>query len=163
MYETTEEASFRLRSTLVSYKGEYCYVKQVTGFRGTIKVLLAPNLVNISLDDPDLVVRGIPTGYVNVGGRLAYVSRRPCRKYRQGLREDNCRVTIGFHRLLHWVMDGREEVPLPEDVVIINSDYCAKGDVLYYRERDIGSYIGGECYVYNHLSFLREAVKELVK
>ena len=92
-YETANDANSRLANTLVSLKtGEPFYIVGC----GTATSAVGKNLVTKkketrSLDEVNLVP--VKLGYVFTGETVAYVMRKPTRKYQQGLNRHNIVVS----------------------------------------------------------------------
>jgi hypothetical protein len=97
MYDLLETAQARLGGTLVLYKGEPAYVMKISGMNANIRVTLRrtygeDNSIDftVPLRDPNLAVNTFKLGYVNnTDGYVYFAARKPLRRYKQGLAEEN--------------------------------------------------------------------------
>lgn len=92
-YETANDANSRLANTLVSLKtGEPFYIMGCeTATSAVGKNLVTKKKETRSLDEVNLVP--VKLGYVFTGETVAYVMRKPTRKYQQGLNRHNIVVS----------------------------------------------------------------------
>jgi len=167
MYETLRDASFRLDGTVVFYKNRYLLVERCKTIGGDTHIISGD--LQIPISSKLLKIRCIPTGYVTIGGDIFFISRRPTRRYRQGLRQDNTRVydhnsrEVSFQRLLGAVVKGGLVNLIPKDGEVISKDFAVVGKVLWYRLREVGYVIDGKAHLRNDLQFLKEAVQEYME
>ena len=161
MYDNMRDVEFRLKGTLVEYKGELRYVNSCSKVRRMYCLELGDDLVR--LDSRYLKITDIKTGYMNIGGYLVYLLRRPTRAYRQGLRRDNTDVSgsIGFNEVMEYVRQGVDkDKPLRAGSTILDKDYAVVGGKLFYRTRPVGIYHEGKAYLDNDKKFLVESLGE---
>ena len=113
----------------------------------------------VLLSHTALRIRSIKTGYVNVNGLLSYLSRSPARRYRQGLRNDNCTMSgrRDFRYFSAWVEKGSPHSNLPDGTSIISRNFAIVSSVLFYRKREVGSVVMGKPRLGNQFRFLSEA------
>jgi hypothetical protein len=166
MYNNRRDAEFRLLGTVVFYKDKYCTVTSV-GEDGEGKITLElNNTKNVAITNKHLKLRSIPTGYTMIDGEVYFLQRKPVRKYRQGLRNDNCSILLGSRP--HFFHHASREYKVGENKhwVVYSSNFAALNNVLYYRNRLVGFVKDGDvnqvCLV-NGMSFLKESVKDEVK
>jgi hypothetical protein len=99
LYDNTNDASRRLRNSIIMYKKKPIYVATVDGPSGitsarniALHVSLLPytgrGTFVVMLDDPDLCIHGMTLGYINYGNAV-YYRRQPNRNNVQGLSSDN--------------------------------------------------------------------------
>ena len=160
MYDCLRDAEFRLLGTIVMYKDEYRYVESVGIYNEKIKLTLLGVNPKISLDNKSLRMRGISTGYINVLGAVTYLSRKPARRYRQGLRSDNCEFLQGhnYRHFAHWVMKGCPKEALHREDKILSKDFAIVRGELFYRARSVGIF-NGIPRLGNRFKFLSEALE----
>jgi hypothetical protein len=161
MYDNMRDVEFRLRGTLVEYKGQLKYVNGCDMI-GRAYVIDLRGIGNVRLDSRHLKITNIRTGYMNIDGHLVYLSRRPTRAYRQGLRQDNtsCTGDICFRELMDRVRLGLNNTELRDGCKILSSDYAVIEDQLYYRTRLVGIYHNNKPYLNNDKKFLVESLTE---
>lgn len=96
MYDTVENTGARLNGTVVMYDGRP--VQVLNAQAGTKQEPIQVNLqflpkmrdnILVSINDPKLEVRNLPLGYVNIYNDALYLTRSPCRQFKQGL-SSNC-------------------------------------------------------------------------
>lgn len=163
MYDNPRDVDFRLRGTLVEYKGELRYVDGFDGENEVYKLHLRGVREDVRLDSRYLKITNIRTGYMNINGHLVYLSRRPTRAYRQGLRQDNttCYGDLSLNDVIRCIHGGVDkDKPLPNGYKILSKDYAVKGTELYYRNRLVGIYHEGKPYLSNDKKFLIESLEE---
>lgn len=92
-YQSLGDAQQRLKNTVVMFKCQPVFIQEVLSLREM--------MVRDIMTGKDEVVGWSPSdftrpvlGYINLEGRAYYVSRKPCRRVRQGL----CQENIGTHR-----------------------------------------------------------------
>ena len=167
MYESLRDASFRLDGTIVFYKNRYIVVEGCKSVSSKLCLVGGGN--TIPLTSKDLKMRCIPTGYVSVNGVLMFLSRRPTRRFRQGLRSDNTKVyDVGgkernFNFFYDAVMRGGVVGLIPDSGEVISRDFAILDNVLYYRLREVGYSKGGKVRLKNDVQFLKEAVQEYLE
>lgn len=108
MYDSIEETSSRLASTVVMYDGAPVLVDSVsydTDRHGSIRSheialrvhriggVRKPKTKQILLRDNKLEYMRIPLGYINWQIRAIYLSRKPSRTYKQGLYSENVHIS----------------------------------------------------------------------
>lgn len=104
MYDTLEQATLRLKGTVVMYDGRPAMVLDAfEEKKGTIGVNITPlpkkrDNIKVSLDDPKLDIREFKLGYVNAFNHAGYLTRLAGRQQRQGLCQGNCKVDDEFFR-----------------------------------------------------------------
>lgn len=93
MFFSLEDARHRLENTLISTKdGIPIYVIKVSSYKNseyklTVSYLNSLNKGVFGLDEVSL--SPVTLGYINTENEAVYVSRKPCRVWKQGLSEDN--------------------------------------------------------------------------
>ncbi len=100
LYETAEEANLRLSGTVFMRGDQVVECTQAYGNPILVTLTSGPNFRepnDVRLDDPSLNYRDLKCGYVNLAGGAVYLSRRPCRRYKQGLSRENVFVSSEFH------------------------------------------------------------------
>lgn len=99
MWDNYEDARMRCSGSVVRYEGKPIYIHEVTGdLHIKFTSLLSQRQKTVKLDDPKIDWKPVPAGFVNTGGTMAYVCRRPVRKWKQGLHRDNIHVVEGDRR-----------------------------------------------------------------
>jgi hypothetical protein len=175
MYDNIRDTQFRLQNTVVFYKSKYCYVSACAETpKGEMQLILNDNTA-VELSDPNLKIRSIPTGYASVGGRIIYISRNPCRRYRQGLRDDNCTIfdsvnnRLVFKFLQEHAIRGYEERKKVGKATLINRDFILRDTdnksvhKIFYRRRHVGYMRDGNPYFLNGLDFIKEALQKAME
>lgn len=164
MYETLDEADFRLTGTVVWHKDSYSYVERVLKKEGVIKLRLRPEGTLISINSRNLKIKGIPTGYVTDGDRPIFLSRKPTRRYRQGLRGDNTKVSpMSFRLFMNEVIEGNiKNSGEGMGWKILSQDFLDSNGSLYYRNKAVGKKIGGDYHLFNSFDFLKEELGEVL-
>lgn len=97
MWDNQGDAQMRTAGSIVRWKGDPVYIKEVY-INDNRKV--AARMVNLRtgkqhrsiLASKDWDWTPVPTGFVNVRSRTFYVSRVPIRKWKQGLHRDNVKI-----------------------------------------------------------------------
>lgn len=91
LYESAADISQRLSGSVVRYKGEPVYINEAMGLKYVLITHLETdeneNVLYTTLD-----LTPVPLGNVFVDGNVAYVQRKPARKWKQGLSNDNMNV-----------------------------------------------------------------------
>jgi len=92
-YESVDDVRLRLHRSVVAFKGNPVHVDEVID-KNTVQV---SNLLNgetqvARVSDLDLGPSSIPLGYVHAYGELFLTMRKPCRRYKQGLTQENFHV-----------------------------------------------------------------------
>ena len=165
MYDCLRDAEFRLGGTVVMCKWEYRRVEGVTqGTSGVIKLKMRGVPASIPLSHKSLRIKNIKTGYINVGSTITYLCRKPARRYRQGLRMDNCETKQGdsVREFFRWVDTGATYSHLPEGYRIISKDFAVKGSTLYYRARQVGVCVDKTPHLSNRFKFLEAALSRAI-
>lgn len=89
-YESADDVRLRLHRSIVAYKGTPVMVDEVLGKSAvSITEILTGNEHKVMVKDLDLSPSSLPLGYVSVEGKVYLTSRKPCRKYKQGLTQEN--------------------------------------------------------------------------
>ncbi len=87
-----DDLNMRLNNSLVKYNGQPAYVVGIDGRTLSLYLTRTRDNVLAHLPDNKLDIRPVPLGYVNLLSHCVYVSRRPERRYKQGLNTNNIRV-----------------------------------------------------------------------
>lgn len=92
-YESAEDVKLRLHRSIVGLKGQPVHVDEVLS-RTMVQVsyILTGDTERVEVKDLDLSPRSLPLGYVSVDDRVFLTSRKPCRRYKQGLTMENFHV-----------------------------------------------------------------------
>ncbi len=165
MYDCLRDAEFRLGGTVVMFKGEYRRVEGVTqSTSGIIRLKLKGIPASVPLSHKSLRIKNIKTGYINVAGTITYLCRKPVRRYRQGLRSDNCETKQGASlRLFFHLVDGDvAQKDLPKGCEIISRDFAIEGSSLYYRARQVGVCVDKTPHLSNRFKFLEAALSRAI-
>lgn len=104
-YESADDVRLRLQRCIVCHKGVAVMVDDVVD-KKTVKVtsLLSREEYHVKWEELDLRPSSLPLGYVQIDNNtLGLASRKPARKYKQGLTQEN----ISISRVL--VKRGQEE------------------------------------------------------
>lgn len=162
MYDKLDDAIFRLQGTFVQYDGKYRFVSSLKNHaeRGILLYLSGMDKP-VPINDEKLNFLRPKVGYVKALGRLMYLSRMPNRTYRQGLRHDNVRVSGGT---LEHLMHHQEEDELMEredEGEVLSQDFAIVDNKLFYKEREVGIRLNGNCHLSNDYQFLKEALEEV--
>lgn len=97
-YNTSDDASLRLNSSLVRYKGSVYYCKVVGNclcrlylFENLLENTIEDTPFNhqLNYNDPELCIDAIDVGYVNYVTDTKFVTRPPYRKQKQGSNTEN--------------------------------------------------------------------------
>lgn len=99
LYDNLEDCRHKLVGTIIYYKGEAVFVKDVmvpdldaegapTGYILRLSRRNTRSLESVPLESPDLNYLHFKLGYANVRGFSPYFYRKPIKQYRQGLRQD---------------------------------------------------------------------------
>lgn len=166
MYTCGRDLQFRLKGTIVWYKGKHRYVRDTMFINTRKQVLLLDDNTEVQLGDADLKISSIPCGYFNLGGTPAYLVRKANRTYRQGLRSDNVyfynHPLFAFGEYVDRIRNGRTEPPLRANCKILSKDFAVIGDELHYRGSCVGVYVNDEAYTNNENFFLKELLEEVL-
>lgn len=166
MYDRLRDAEFRLLGTVVYYQGKYCAVTSVKEVKGGKWKLILNNKKVVSPTNKQLKLRNIPTGYFMIEGEVFFLERKPVRKYRQGLRMDNCHMLVGNARHFYYYTKQEYKVGVNRNWVIFSPNFAANDNVLYYRNRLVGFIERGDVnkvHIANGMSFLKECIEDEVK
>lgn len=87
-YESENDVNLRLKSSLVRKGNEPVYVQAVED-KETVVVHNCHTGRKERIEVEKLNLTPVPLGYVITGGDVVYVTRKPTRKYKQGLTNDN--------------------------------------------------------------------------
>lgn len=90
-YESQDDVRLRLGGSVVAYQGHPVKVEDVVDRqRVLVTDLVTGNTNTVKWQDLNLEPSALPLGYVQVDDdTLALVTRRPCRRYKQGLTVEN--------------------------------------------------------------------------
>ena len=89
-YESVDDVKLRLHRSVVGYKGHPVHVDEVAGINDVIVTnLVSGGSERAKVSDLDLDPSHLPLGYVMADDRVFLTSRKPCRKYKQGLTNEN--------------------------------------------------------------------------
>lgn len=98
-YESADDVRLRLHRTVVAHNGKPVMVDEVLGINEVaITYLDTGKNARVPVDTLDLDPSHLPLGYVTAeDGKVYLTSRKPCRKYKQGLNNENfhCREVLG--------------------------------------------------------------------
>lgn len=86
-YENGADVKMRLEGSVVRYKGQPVYVISTSGDK--CKILLLDTDEETLVLYTSLDLSPVPLGFVCTGKAMAYVERRPVRRFKQGLTKDN--------------------------------------------------------------------------
>jgi hypothetical protein len=89
-YESTDDVRLRLQRSIVAYKGAPVHVDEALS-KTVVQVtsILTGDTFKALVKDLDLRPSSLPLGYVTVEDKVYLTSRKPCRKYKQGLTQEN--------------------------------------------------------------------------
>ena len=89
-YESADDVRLRLHRSVVAHNGKPVVVEDVLGINEVVITYLdSGDHANVRVDSLDLDPSHLPLGYVFSEGKLFVASRKPCRKYKQGLTNEN--------------------------------------------------------------------------
>jgi hypothetical protein len=88
-YETPDYAYQRLDSTVVRINKEAVYIQFLEGWHCNIIVLATKKNYKADIRKVPLDLNPIPLGYINRRNEAIYLTRKPLRKYKQGLSRDS--------------------------------------------------------------------------
>lgn len=169
MYDNLRDAEFRLRNTVVWYGDKYRYVSGVLKSEGNI-LLKLHGVGSVKLTDDKLKVRSIPTGYIRIDKNTYYLTRLPARRYRQGLRDDNCVLFSGDRKVNltdHFITPCIVGYNTPKTKhTILSKDFLlecngeGKPKAILYRTKLVGYYLNGEARFINGLDFIKESFEK---
>lgn len=165
MYDTLEEARFRLAGTIVMYDGKHRFVNNVVSCgEGNLCVVLEGRPENniVSLSDPKLDIQNIYTGYIRCKKKPMFVSRTPVRAYRQGLRQDNTIVVGGTYEDFLGYSLGIDGGGWSNKNKVYNRFFAKYGNTLMYKGKEVGGFLDKEPYLLNEYAYLQEALQEAV-
>ena len=179
VYDSVHYAETRLVNTVVLVKRKPVYVKHINRDR-TVRVVSAvrgkgrerPYLVKLD----DLIVFDLSLGFVNYEGSARYLSRRTLRSdWRQGLRENNVRASVGGvdnnligRALLHRYPCFTAAIELVSsqyhDSAAWCQDFAVVGSPLrvMWRKDVVGSISDDTITLSNKYRFLRKQLKESI-
>lgn len=186
LYETVEDAHFRLTSSIILYKDRPVYVLNFINNtpRMTCLDMLSQGHITVDLDKEEKLIDITPVrlGYCNIGGKAHYISRMPTRRYKQGLTSENvsCRTVdrdvLTTKELARTIMGQYPKIPVAKDAILKSCSSMAfhrcfalrKGQngakhfSLMYKGREVGV-LKGEIFTFGqgffHLeSLLREVL-----
>jgi hypothetical protein len=181
MYKEPEYADSRLTNTIVRWGDKPVYVQEVGGdMMCRVKTDLdSDEHHKVHLDD--LSVLSPPLGFVNIGSRAVYISRKPIRRdYRQGLRIGQLVCLFGgvgdisyavimkcvkgdfptLSKALSQLDDGARSVGVSRDLCVTRTS--GKPSVQHCWKGKVGSVIDGKIVLLKekmHLTYLLEKVK----
>lgn len=109
-YESQDDVRLRLGGSVVGYQGHPVKVEEVVDRqRVLVTDLVTGNTNTVKWQDLNLEPSALPLGYVQMDDdTLALVTRRPCRRYKQGLTSENIHAVRVLGRRL-----GRAELEVP--------------------------------------------------
>lgn len=179
VYDSVHYAETRLVNTVVLVKRKPVYVKRINRDR-TVRVVAAvrgkgrERSYLVKLDD--LIVFDLRLGFVNYDGSARYLSRRTLRNdWRQGLRENNVRASMGGvdsdligRALLHRYPCFKAAVELVSSQGHHSAAWCEDFAVSSYpltvmwRKDAIGTISEDTITLSNKYRFLRKQLKESI-
>lgn len=92
LYESANDINQRLTGSVVRYKGEPVLVGEVVGAKGHVSITHLYTDENERVLYTDLDLTPVPLGNTFVNGNVAFIQRKPARKWKQGLSNDNMNV-----------------------------------------------------------------------
>lgn len=110
-YESADDVRLRLQKSIVCHRGMPIMVDEVLS-KNTVKVtrLKDREEYTVNVEDLDLSPSSIPLGFVQVDkNTVAMVSRKPVRKYKQGLTAENVVIIPVFSKIER---EGRLNIPI---------------------------------------------------
>lgn len=99
-YESTRDVELRLRHSVVMYQGRPVMVMNVEDINSVIvEDILEGEAKRVKVSDLDLQPASAPLGYVLAGDNVFMAMRKPVRKFKQGLTQENMIVRpVSFKR-----------------------------------------------------------------
>lgn len=99
-YESTRDVELRLRHSVVMYQGRPVMVMNVEDVNSVIvEDILEGEAKRVKVSDLDLQPSSAPLGYVLAGDNVFMAMRKPVRKFKQGLTQENMIVRpVSFKR-----------------------------------------------------------------
>lgn len=121
-YESADDVRLRLGGSVVSYQGHPVKVEDVLDRQSvSILDLVTGKNANVKWKDLNLEPSSLPLGYVQVDDdTVVLVTRRPCRRYKQGLTSENIHAV----RVLRRPARVRADIP---DVIRVQGQAAHAG------------------------------------
>lgn len=92
-YESGDDVKLRLQRSVVCLKGQPVHVDEVADAKHVmVTKILSGEQEMVLVAELDLDPSHLPLGYVMADGKVYMTSRKPCRKYKQGLTSENFHV-----------------------------------------------------------------------
>lgn len=182
MYELARDANFYLGGSIITLRGNPFLVEGVDdGFIMSGEDLSTGEYIRESVNRSDVDLTPISLGYLNLGGKAYYTSRKPKRSWRQGLSRNNVRSD------LHWeVLASKRAVPMYKGEYpsfrealegVLNGDIIAsvafhrhmglarsgEAALLIYKRNLVGRIVDGELRLEDKYFYLKEAIQEATK
>lgn len=88
-----QDLGMRLVESLIRYRGQPAYVTEVDGTTLVLHMTRQNEMVLVRLPDAQVDVRPVPLGYVNGNTKCWFVTRKPERRYKQGLTARSMSIT----------------------------------------------------------------------
>ena len=88
-----EDLGMRLVESLIRYRGQPAYVAGSEGNTLLLTLTRQNETVRVPLPDAGIDVRPVPLGYVNGNSKCWFVTRKPERRYKQGLTSRSMSIT----------------------------------------------------------------------
>ncbi len=179
--ENQRDASMRLAGTVVRFRGEPFYIRDVDGGDGGLtvrgKFLISGKLVDaLKLGVEDWNFIPVPLGYVNLPrGDARFESRMPTRKWKQGLAKNHLRHTqidsrsLGKTILGQYPTLGRaKERTLEREVTTAFARNWALGGGannihVLYRDKRVGRMEEDGIHLSPEYRFLQEDLQENIR
>ena len=167
----------KLIDSLVMHDGKPVYIRHINVSDGEVEYLFNNKEGFCQVEDLDLTP--VPLGFVNLRDECLYVSRRPARHWKQGLRDItiNCvghKVGIFSTDLHNTIMNIYPSINLCEEYIInkekhscaFSRKYCLEmGEEVINILRintPVGEFSNGNIFLYENYEFLREELEEIL-
>jgi hypothetical protein len=184
-------AKQRLNNTIVRLGKKVVHLTSIGGWEYRALNLYTRKSETIQLNQADLNLNPIPLGYVNYKGNAYYLSRKPVRKWKQGLSLDSVHIreekNKGFisksdimhsrslvdcvnnkypslSQAFHAVYSGAVTSSAFGRTFSLRYDHKGKGLslVLLYKEQKIGYVANDGIELNTNFEFLKEALQEAI-
>jgi len=176
-FANNEDIKARLRHTIILYKKKPIYVLDTDGDGLLCRYLSTDRRFRVEARDLKLDMSSVPLGNLNTKWGVAYLSRVPIRRYKQGLSFDNLHAIKSFReslRYLHHFKDlnmtilgkypslkrAKESVDERNiHVAFSRTLSLGRNDCLFYKGQHIGWYDTKTFLFRRDYSFMKEYVE----
>ena len=105
-YDKADYAKERLSNTVIRINNKVVYVSHREGWNYEVYDLKSRETEVVDLRKADVDLNPVPLGYINKGGSAYYTTRRPVRRWKQGLDQEALRVIVGDNDVRHAMVMG---------------------------------------------------------